>query len=1028
MSGETVTTYWRSLNELQGTPQFEEMLHREFPEAASELPDGFSRRRWLQLMGASLLLGGVSGCRWEAEQFAPFAVRPSNRTPGVPQHFATSHEVGGSGRGLLVTCYDGRPTKVEGNADHPLSLGGTDVFDQAAILNLYDPDRSDLLVEQSRGQQFTREWSDFDRFASQHFAALKERKGKGLFLLCEATSSPTFHRLLTKLEEQYPEAVCLEYESASRDNERRGSQLAFGRVLRPHYDFDRARVVASLDADPLGLHPAATRHVRDWAAHRDPDSGSFFNRVYAIESQLSITGAQADHRLPVQSSSIRLITAILESLITQQMGSFPPEAGRSERCDPRAPKSAPRLPLSPEGALSPDELRFVEALADDLFQSRGESLLIAGPSQPADVQARVHRINESLGNIGMTVRFTAEPDAGRLSHRSAIDSLTTELRDGNVDTLVMLGGNPVYDAPSEVQFADALQQVQTSIHLSAYRDETSEFCTWHLPRAHAFEVWSDSRSHDGTYSVSQPLIEPLLTGRSSLQLLAALTTGALPASGDVGKRLVQETFNSLIPESSGRAWDTMLHDGFLADSAFESVDVAIVSSLQATLDTIPLTPSIRSLEVVFCPSRSVFDGRFANNAWLQELPEPLSKLTWDNAALLSPATARELGIDHGDVARIESDGRSIEIPVYVLPGQAENSIGLPLGYGRTAAGTVAGHVSRDIEPVGVNVSTLRSIQHMQFESGVTVTPTGKRQELATTQEHFAIDRVGLEEISGRVGDLVRQGTVEEYAEHPDFAHHEHPEIDLWEQPEQDGPQWGMSIDLSKCIGCNACVVACQSENNIPVVGKDQVLKGREMHWLRLDRYFTGEMDDPEVVQQPVACQHCENAPCEQVCPVAATVHSDDGLNDMVYNRCIGTRYCANNCPYKVRRFNFFDYQLPVVQPEQSLKQLAFNPEVTVRSRGVMEKCTYCVQRVRNTSILADNDRRPLEDGEVQTACQQSCPAQAITFGDLKLSDSRVANEQSKPRAYGMLDELNVKPRTKYLARIRNPNPVLEATT
>ncbi|MBL6704590.1 MAG: TAT-variant-translocated molybdopterin oxidoreductase [Planctomycetaceae bacterium] len=1028
MSRDTGTTYWRSLNELQGTPQFEEMLHREFPEAASELPDGISRRRWLQLMGASLALGGVGGCRWEAEQFAPFAVRPTNRTPGIPQRFATSHEVGGSGRGLLVTCYDGRPTKVEGNPDHPLSEGGTDVFDQAAILNLYDPDRSDAVIEQSAGQRFTRDWSDFDRFASRHFAALKRGNGKGLFLLSEATSSPTYQRLLEELQKNHPEAVCLEYESFSRDHERSGAQLAFGRVLRPHYDFDRARVVACLDADPLGMHPAATRHVRDWAAHRDPDSGSFFNRVYSVESELSVTGAQADHRLPIQSSSIRLVTAVLESLILQRLGDSPRETSRRDPGDNSDPRLASRLPLSPEEILAPGQLRFVEALVNDLVETRGGSLLMAGPTQPADVHARVHRINEWLGNSGATVRYTAEPDAGRLSHRAAIDFLSAELREGNVDTLIMLGGNPVYDAPVEVQFGDALQKAKTSIHLSAYRDETSELCTWHLPLAHAFEVWGDTRSNEGTYSISQPLIEPLLTGRSGIQLLAAFNTGNPPASGDLGKRFIQETFYSVLPESPGRAWDTTLHDGFLAGSAFESVNVTVSSSLQSTLDAISLTPPQRSLEVVFSPSRSVYDGRFSNNAWLQELPEPLSKLTWDNAALLSPTTAREHDIEHGDVVRIGSDGRSVEAPVYILPGQAENSIGLQLGYGRTAAGTVAGHVAHNIDPVGVNVSTLRSIEHIHFENGVTITSTGRRHEFATTQEHFAIDRVGLEEISGRVGDLVREGTVDEYAEHPDFAHHGHEEIALWEQPEQDGPQWGMSIDLSKCIGCNACVVACQSENNIPVVGKEQVLKGREMHWLRLDRYFTGDMDEPEVVQQPVACQHCENAPCEQVCPVAATVHSDDGLNDMVYNRCIGTRYCANNCPYKVRRFNFFDYQLPVVQPEQSLKQLAFNPEVTVRSRGVMEKCTYCVQRIRNISILADNDRRPLEDGEVQTACQQSCPAQAITFGDLKLSGSEVATEQSKPRAYGMLDELNVKPRTKYLARIRNPNPVLKATT
>lgn len=1029
MIAESGTTYWRSLQELQGTPQFEEMLHREFPEAASEMPDGLSRRRWLQLMGASLLLGGVAGCRWEAEQFAPFAVRPPNRTPGVPQQFTTTHQVGGIGRGLLVTCYDGRPTKVEGNPDHPASRGGTDVFDQAAILNLYDPDRSGSPIERAGSRHFRRAWADFDRFADSLASSSKSMGGRGLFILSEASSSPTFHRLLSDLQQSYPEAVTLEYESVSRDNERSGTTLAFGRPLRPQSDFSQAKIIACLDADPLGMHPDSTRSIRDWASHRSPDSESFFNRMYSIESQLSVTGSQADHRLSVPSSSIRLLAAILEDIVLDRLS----RSTNGPTPEPQEQAARPhesRLPFSPSDVIAPQILKFIQALAEDLVSCRGESLLVVGPGQPADVHARIHRLNERLGNSGKTVRYLSEPDAGRISHDAAIDLLASELRAGRVETLLLVGGNPVFDAPADIGFADALRHAGTSIHLSHYRDETSAACTWHLPRSHAFECWGDARSFDGTYSISQPLIEPLFTGRSELQLLATLLSGAPPAPGDEGRRLVQQTFaqvrSGLSEGAPGRSWEQTLHDGFLPGSSFRAEQVQIQDSLRAALDSIPLAPARRSLEVVFTPGRSTYDGRYANNAWLQELPEPLTKLTWDNAALVSPATARDAGVEHGDVVRLQSGERSLEIPVYVLPGQADGSIGLPLGYGRTAAGSVGGHLERQVEPIGANPSTLRSVAAMHFDSGVTLTPTGRSHELATTQEHFAIDRVGLEEISGRVGDLVREATLSDYQEQPDVTDHELPDLPLWEQPEQEGPQWGMSIDLSKCVGCNACIVACQSENNTPVVGKDQVLKGREMHWLRLDRYFTGSMDDPAVVQQPVACHHCENAPCEQVCPVAATVHSDDGLNDMVYNRCIGTRYCANNCPYKVRRFNFFDYQLPVVESEPSVKQLAFNPEVTIRSRGVMEKCTYCVQRIRNTSISAENEQRPLEDGEIQTACQQACPAQAITFGDLKQSGSRVSIEQASPRAYGMLAELNVKPRTMYLARIRNPNPALEA--
>ena len=1014
---------WRSLAELEGTPEFDEMLHREFPEAASEAPEGLSRRRWLQLMGASLVLGGVAGCRWQEEKIAPFAVRPPNRTPGVPQQFATSHEVGGIGRSLVVTSYDGRPVKVEGNKAHPGTSGGTDVFDQAAILNLYDPDRSDRVVEQKADRRFARSWQEFDTFSRSLFRRSAKTGGRGVFVFAGSSSSPTRRRLQQRLQSRFPEMVWLEYESISHNNERLGTQMAFGQSLRPVPVLDRSKLTVCLDADPLGMHPSASRNIRGWADHRDPETSTFFTRLYSIESQLSVTGSQADHRLPTRSDRIRLLTVFLESLVADRLKRVPPGAARGGDVS-RAFRSTSGLPFDFKH-LPQKQQRFLSAVADELVVNRGEGLLLAGPTQPPDVHARVGRINHWLGNIGQTVRYVADPDAAQLPHEAAIEFLHSELVEGNVETLLIVGANPVFDSPAELDFASAISRASTSIRLGLHQDETSQVCQWHLPGTHEFESWGDTRSFDGTFSISQPLIDPLFNGRSSLQLLSTILTEDSPTSG---QELVRESFESL-PSSIQSSWSQVLHDGYLPGSQFPSVQPELSDGLQAALDSIAIRPPSGKLEVVFQPDRCVYDGRFANNSWLQELPEPLTKLTWDNAAVMSPDTARSLKLSHGDVVILESENRSLEIPVYVLPGQAAGSIGLHLGYGRTAAGAVAGNVAGGTAPVGVNVNSLRSIDWMSVESDVSVRLTGKRHELATTQEHFAIDRVGLEELSGRVGELAREASLDDFLSNAEgTTHFEHEQVALWEPPNaKEGPQWGMSIDLSRCVGCNACMVACQSENNIPVVGKGQVLKGREMHWLRLDRYFTGDVEEPDVVQQPVACHHCENAPCEQVCPVAATVHSDDGLNDMVYNRCIGTRYCSNNCPYKVRRFNFFDYQLPVVESDRPTQQLAFNPEVTIRSRGVMEKCTYCVQRIRNTGIVADNERRPVEDGEIQTACQQACPAQAIQFGDLTQSESRVSVAQASSRAYGMLAELNVQPRTKYLSRIRNPNTALEAS-
>lgn len=988
--------YWRSLSELENSPEFEEFLHREFPEAASEFPKGVSRRRWLQLMGASLALAGLSGCRYQTEKIAPLAVRPENQIPGKPQRYATSVELAGAVRHLLVTCRDGRPTKVEGNPDHPYSRGASDAFSQASILDLYDPDRSSEPRQQSGGQTFTKTWEDFQRFASTHLEELKRTDGEGLCVLVEPTESVTLHHMLAALRAAYPKAGVFKYTSLSRENERAGSVLAFGEAYRTHYVLNNAKAIVCLDVDVLGEHPASIRLARDYTAGRDPEADSM-NRLYAVESQFSITGAAADHRLPMRSSDIGGFLADLEARVQGMLDSAGAQA---------PPKAAPKRE------------RFLHAVASDLVANRGKGVVAVGSRQPAQVHDRVHRLNALLGNVGKTVLYTSEQQGQNGAAIEGIDALAQRMRDGSVDALLILGGNPVYDAPADLKFSKALSKVKHAIHLSLYDDETSVRCEWHLPATHRFEAWGDARAYDGTVCVSQPLVEPLLGGKSAIEVIAML----LGEPGDA-QAMVRRSIDELLGTPlDDKAWRRLLHDGSLADSSLPFV----TPELKAEDASVSASEDGGDLEIVFCTSPNVYDGRLANNGWLQETPGFLTKLTWDNAAIIAPQTAEERGVEHGTLVKLELGGKTVEIPAFVLPGQAAGSIGVALGYGRTAAGYVGGSEADGVDPVGVDVGVLRTTEATHFATGLTLTPTGKEYTLATTQDHHAIDKVGLEETGRRVGELVRERSLEEY-KHPPESHHSghHPPLEsLWKEPSHEGHAWGMSIDLNSCIGCNACMVACQAENNVPIVGKDQVARGREMHWIRVDRYFRGDVDDPEAVHQPLTCHHCENAPCEQVCPVAATVHSQEGLNDMVYNRCVGTRYCANNCPYKVRRFNFFNNTKDLSEPNRELVQLAVNPEVTVRSRGVMEKCTYCVQRIQNTKIGARNEGRPIRDGEIQTACQQVCPTQAIQFGDLNQKTSRVAREHAGERAYGLLEELNVKPRTKYLERIRNPHPDL----
>jgi molybdopterin-containing oxidoreductase family iron-sulfur binding subunit len=1000
---ETGLTYWRSLDELARTPEFQEAVQREFPgDDWDRLPPA-TRRQFLKVMGASLAMAGLTACRWPKEEIVPFAHRPEGRTPGVPEHFATSMELGGAALGMLVTSFDGRPIKAEGNRLHPDSLGALTAIAQADVLQLYDPDRSRRLLLREGGQQYVKAWSDFEAAATEHFAG----DGTGVAVLAGASSSPTRARVRGQFLEAHPEAGWYEYEPISRDNEREGTRLVFGRALRVHPKLDAAGVVACFEADPLFDHPSSLRLAREFAAARHPETGSGA-RLYAAESSYSLTGVRADHRLPVQSRRVPVMLACVAHILVAEH-------------DLELPAAAAGYAGEAGKGISDGERAFAEMLAADLASHRGSGVILVGPRQEPAVHALAAVLNQVLGATGSTISYTADPDPDRASHVDAIGDLAAAMSSGSVQTLLILGGNPAYDAPADLRFSELLANVPLSIHLSLYDDETSQRCTWHLPRAHGLEAWGDGRSWDGTLTMRQPLIAPLYNGRSAIEVLA-LAAGLESTSG---YELVRENLRTAASAADFEgSWRKALHDGIVEGTAWDTVRprfnpgrlAVAVDGLRALLDA--GLPSTDRPEVVLTADSRVWDGRFANNGWLQELPDALTKVTWDNALLISPATARELGIGDGEIAAIEAAGATVEVPAFVLPGQARSSMTLALGYGRTAAGQVG-------NGVGADAYILRTAKAPHVVSGATVRGTGRSYSLATTQDHFAIDTSGFKERNRRVGELVREASLDAYLANPEIFHeHEHhpPLISLWKDHEYEGEQWGMAIDLNTCIGCNACVVACQAENNIPVVGREQVLNQREMQWIRIDRYFktepgldSDEIDDAEVVFQPMTCVHCENAPCEQVCPVAATQHTTDGLNAMVYNRCVGTRYCSNNCPLKVRRFNFFNYHKDLAETSK----MQFNPEVTVRARGVMEKCTFCVQRIEAVRIGARNDNRPIADGEIRPACAQTCPTQAISFGNLNDPKSSVSRLREEKRSYAMLAELNIRPRAHYLGRLSN---------
>ena len=967
--------YWRSLEELANTDEFQELLQREFPRHASWL-DTVSRREFLQFMGASLALGGLSACtRQPDETIVPYSKPPDNVVPGRPLHFATAVLLNGVATGVLVESHTGRPTKIEGNPQHPGSLGSTDAFTQAVVLDLYDPDRSQVVSHTGRISS----WDAFSSALQPQLDLQKAKQGAGLRILSETVTSPTLAHQIDSLLQDYPQARWHQYEATGRDAARAGARLAFGEDVDPVYRVDQANVILSLDADLLFSMPGSVRYARDFAAKRkvEDSHANTMNRLYAVESAPTLTGGMADHRLSLRAGDVELFARAIAS----ELGIVNVQAGKWAGAETYA--------------------KWITALVRDLQGNQGTSLVVAGEYQPPVVHALAHAINASLGNVGKTVVYTTPLQSSPSDSMASLRELVADIEAGKVEVLVILGGNPAYTAPADIRFVEQLEKVALRIHCSSRSDETSAHCHWHIPEAHTLESWSDARGYDGTVSIIQPLIAPLYSGKSLHEVVAALL-GQPSASGyDIVRNYwkTQKTDGDF-----EQFWRHSLHDGIVAKSAFPAKDVAIKTPEWPA----PGDAAGESIDILFRPDPTIWDGRFSNNGWLQELPKPLSKLTWDNAAIIGPATASRLQLSDHQVVTLTYRERTIEAPVLVRPGFPDNTVTIHLGYGRTAAGKVG-------SGIGFNANALRTSDAPWAGSEVEIRKANKTYQLVYTQDHYSME--------GR--NLIRAGTIGEFNANSHFikemGEDPAPEMTLYPPVKYDGRAWGMTIDLSSCIGCNACTIACQAENNIPVVGKKQVGIGREMHWIRVDRYYTGEIDNPDTVHQPVPCMQCENAPCEPVCPVGATVHSSEGLNDMVYNRCVGTRYCSNNCPYKVRRFNFFLYQ----DWDTASIKMQRNPNVSIRSRGVMEKCTYCVQRINAARITAEKEDRAVKDGEVVTACQAVCPADAIVFGDINDPNSRVAKAKASPLNYGLLTDLNTRPRTTYLARLKNPNPEIE---
>jgi molybdopterin-containing oxidoreductase family iron-sulfur binding subunit len=997
LEGKKGKRYWRSLDELAGTPEFEAAVAKEFPDQAQEWIDPVSRRGFMKLMGASMALAGLAGCTKQPDEpIYPYVKQPEDLVLGKSNYFATAHPFATGGIPLLVKSDAFRPIKVDGNPDHSYNLGSSDVFTQGTLLDLYDPDRSQHALLRGTAA----EWPEFLEAYRERLNTGKANVGEGIYFLSTSFTSPTLQRQWAEAQKAYPKAKLVQYDPAL-------AGTAFAKGFNPQFSLDQADVIVSLDADFLSgaAYPGFHQLTRDYAGRRKNPAGGM-NRLYAVESTPSTTGMKADHRLGLRASEIPAFSAALASAVGA--------AGVS----------------APAYSWTPEQTKFLSALAKDLKANAGKSVVIPGLYQDPSVAALALAINDVLGNVGKTVKAAVESEGKPFAlpdQTGDFKALVSDLNAGKVDWLIILNSNPVYDAPADFDFKAALGKAKMSVHLGSHADETGLEAIWHLPAAHYLESWSDVRSYDGTVSVIQPLIEPLYQGHTAHDLIQAMLDEPMLSAYEA----VRATWKPTLSKSGDFElnWRKTLHAGWIEGTAFAG-QASTASMKTAGPVSVPAPLAKEAVEIIFRPDPNVYDGRYSNVGWLQELPKPVTNLAWDNAALFPGDMLTKMGMEEGDIVEITVGDRKVKAPILWAPGHPENSVTVNLGYGREAAGRVGsgtGFNAYLIRTSDAPFYTTASVKKVDGKWGLAVTKSHYQDHRSKTAGGKGDGNFSLEMNEAETRGVIRSTTLDEYKANPGFANEgeEHPKDEYgttlfpnW--PYKDNA-WGMSIDLNSCTGCNACIVSCYAENNIAVVGKQQVRIGRNMQWLRIDTYFEGDLAAPRAHFQPMACQHCENAPCEQVCPVGATVHTPEGLNTMVYNRCVGTRYCSNNCPYKVRRFNFLlysDYET------ESLK-LMRNPDVSVRSRGVMEKCSYCVQRIAEAKIDADKENRAIHDGEIVTACQQACPATAITFGNINDKTSKVAKLRSSERSYSVLADLNTRPRTQYLAAVLNPNPELE---
>jgi Fe-S-cluster-containing dehydrogenase component len=991
--------YWKSLKNISS----EEDYNRFLKQSDHNEDNGLSRRNFLSLIAASVALAGLEGCKKPVQKIIPYVEAEIGTIPGIPKYYASTIPWKNNALGVVIENHDERPVKVEGNDKHPATLGKSNAFSQASTIEMYDPDRARGV--RHNGKKV--DWSEYLKFAKD----INKGDGKGLAVLMQESSSPTIKSIQNDFKKKFPSASWVSYESVNNENLYTGIEKAFSKKLQPVYRLENAQIIVSLGSDFLGVDDNNIYNTRKFAQNRDiVDENSTMNRLYVAESSITSTGSSADHRLNIPQHEMENILAEL-SFELRQLGLS---------VDANKVKSSNNL--------------WIKAAAEDLMSNRGQSIILGG----SQLSPEFHQLIALLNNqLNAPVDYYPL-NLSQVSSLNDFKSLCDDIKNNKIKNLIILGANPVYDSPADFNFEDLLIKVPNSVHLTNILDETSKLCSWNIAMTHYFECWGDAMSYDGFASIVQPQIMPLFDSKSVIQVLTPMVYSKELSSYDT----VKNVWKSDIIKSGNfeRKWEKVLHDGLYDIPIIkkEKVKSSAKASTKQLNNTIKLDDN--KFEIVFNASSSVYDGRFANNGWLQEIPKPVTSLTWDNAALVSLKVAKKFNIKNGQMIEIKVDNNSIKLPAWITPGQNQKSISLELGYGRTFEGRLG-------NGVGFNVYPLRMSNNPSYSLNASISVLDETYPLASTQDHHGLeedkyaapgfDKLANNEVQSRIPELVKQSTLDYYKENPDWVQkkveeHKPDKKRSWAEhsmynpePEYDyskGPQWGMSIDLTSCTSCNACSIACQSENNIPVVGKQQVMNGREMHWIRIDNYFAGDPDNPEMSTQSVACVHCELAPCETVCPVAATTHSSDGVNQMTYNRCLGTRYCANNCPYKVRKFNFYNYTRDL--PE--VVQMAMNPDVSIRFRGVMEKCTYCYQRVSAARISAENENREMQDGDFQVACQQSCPADAIKFGDINDPNSAVSKAKRRNRDYALLAHLGTAPRTTYLAKIRNQNPKLSS--